>query len=343
MSNIPLMNARFFGPLSKILGDIGGQNVVSRAWGAVGLSQDAIEERPVFIPYRLQAEFVESAARQLGARHMGAVLGKKLEYPYLNIYADYVLSAPNLLGGLARGTKALRFIISGAKVHGLLNGGYLRLQYEAGIGNADGARHISEGIPHLLCDLVRRYVGPQWHPAWVELDERTLPSMAAALEDSYQAPVVVGAAMPAIAIPTNDLLAPNPKPPVARTAILFGDLRALVRSRPPSTMTGIVRETISLNLRLGDSSEEGVAHRLCLGHRTIQRKLRIEGTSFREVRRLVLEQRARRLLIETEHSVGEIADALGYNEVNSFRRAFECWAGVSPTQFREALTRRLDG
>lgn len=340
MSGVPLMNARFFGPLSEILEEIGGHSVVSRAWDAVGLSQEAIEGRPVFIPYRLQADFLESAARQLGIRHMGALMGQRLEYPYLDIYADYVLSAPNLVGGLTRGTKALNFIISGAKVHWVLGAGYLRVQFESGIGDAIGARHISEGIPLLLIDLVRRYVGPQWRPAWVELDERTSSSMATTLEETYQVPVVVGAAFPAIPIPVNDLTAPNRSFQAARTAILFDDLRALVRSRPPSTMTGVVREMVSLNLRLGDPSEDGVARRLCMGHRTIQRRLRVEGTSFREVRQQVLEQRARQLLSESEHSIAEIADALGYEEVNSFRRAFEQWAGLSPTQFRETLTQR---
>jgi len=48
---------------------------------------------------------------------------------------------------------------------------------------------------------------------------------------------------------------------------------------------------------------------------------------------------ARAMLIETDHSIAEIAQALGYEEVNSFRRAFQNWTGLSPGAFRRTTVR----
>ena len=45
------------------------------------------------------------------------------------------------------------------------------------------------------------------------------------------------------------------------------------------------------------------------------------------------------MLIETDHSIAEIAQALGYEEVNSFRRAFQNWTGLSPGAFRRTTVR----
>jgi AraC-like DNA-binding protein len=49
------------------------------------------------------------------------------------------------------------------------------------------------------------------------------------------------------------------------------------------------------------------------------------------------ERTARRLLSDTDLEAGEIAFALGFEELNSFSRAFQTWAGATPTRWRSAI------
>ena len=77
-----------------------------------------------------------------------------------------------------------------------------------------------------------------------------------------------------------------------------------------------------------------------MGRRTLQRALKTEGTSFREIRMRFIEARARTLLLESDLDVAAIARALGYDEPNSFRRAFRGWSGQTPDAFRAACADR---
>jgi AraC-like DNA-binding protein len=102
---------------------------------------------------------------------------------------------------------------------------------------------------------------------------------------------------------------------------------------PPTTFTELVRQTMAAHLVSGGFSAETIAKRIGLGVRTLQRRLESEGNSYRDIRSLVLCERARALLSETRMSVADIATALGFEEVNSFRRAFHGWTGMTPPEF----------
>jgi AraC-like DNA-binding protein len=48
----------------------------------------------------------------------------------------------------------------------------------------------------------------------------------------------------------------------------------------------------------------------------------------------VSSQSARRLLTGTDLDAGEVAFLLGFEELNSFTRAFQSWEGTTPTRYR---------
>lgn len=81
--------------------------------------------------------------------------------------------------------------------------------------------------------------------------------------------------------------------------------------------------------RVGD-----VASRLAVSPRTLQRHLRNEGTSFQQVLDGLREELARNYLAKTEYSSGQIAFLLGYEDPNSFFRAFRAWTGQTPEAVR---------
>jgi len=82
-------------------------------------------------------------------------------------------------------------------------------------------------------------------------------------------------------------------------------------------------------------SVESVARQLHISPRTLQRRLADEGTSYQQQLDLVRQQTARHLLVSTELEAGEIAFFLGFEEINSFTRAFHHWEGTTPNRWRE--------
>ena len=86
----------------------------------------------------------------------------------------------------------------------------------------------------------------------------------------------------------------------------------------------------------GAGTADDVAEKLGLSKRTLQRKLMEENTSFQKQLNGTRELLARHYLRNTDMSSDEIAFLLGYQEINSFLRAFNIWTGMSITEFRRS-------
>lgn len=80
---------------------------------------------------------------------------------------------------------------------------------------------------------------------------------------------------------------------------------------------------------------EAVAHRLATSPRTLQRRLRDEGTTWRTELERVRHAESTRLLRETGLGVDTIAARVGYTDVRAMRRAFHRREGMAPREFRK--------
>ena len=82
-----------------------------------------------------------------------------------------------------------------------------------------------------------------------------------------------------------------------------------------------------------------VALGLHISARTLNRRLRAESTSFRQLKSGALGSRAKLYLRETNQSVEAIGETLGYRDTANFRRAFRKSEGCSPSEYRKQKSR----
>ena len=80
-------------------------------------------------------------------------------------------------------------------------------------------------------------------------------------------------------------------------------------------------------------SLEQTAEQLQCSARTLQRRLREEGTSFHGILEEIRKELAIRLVTKKQIKPAEIANFLGYSDPSVFRRAFKRWTGFSPTAY----------
>lgn len=80
---------------------------------------------------------------------------------------------------------------------------------------------------------------------------------------------------------------------------------------------------------------EGVAARLHVSPSTLKRRLAAAGVSFQRLVEDARRARAVFLLLESNMSLAEISEKLGYRDLSSFSHAFKRWTGVSPGSFRK--------
>ena len=79
---------------------------------------------------------------------------------------------------------------------------------------------------------------------------------------------------------------------------------------------------------------EQVAGAMHLTTRTLIRRLKKEGSAYKELLETARKTYAERLLVDARLKVADIAEILGYCEPANFTRAFRRWHGVSPTEWR---------
>jgi AraC-like DNA-binding protein len=98
-----------------------------------------------------------------------------------------------------------------------------------------------------------------------------------------------------------------------------------------------VRRVLLENLARGEPTAATVARELGLSPRTLQRRLRAEGTWVRGILDAVRSELAIALLREPGIGIAEIAFFLGYSEPAAFHRSFRRWTGQTPRAFRRGL------
>ena len=95
-----------------------------------------------------------------------------------------------------------------------------------------------------------------------------------------------------------------------------------------------VRACLLEMLASGEYAMSSVASKLAMSSRTLQRRLREEGTTFQKVLDELREELARHYLSATDYTSIEISFLLGYEEPSSFFRAFRAWTGQTPEVVR---------
>jgi AraC-like DNA-binding protein len=173
-----------------------------------------------------------------------------------------------------------------------------------------------------------------------ELSPRELHLRASVLEEDsghvtfFRCPIRLNAAHDAIVLAAEDTARPfvthNPQ-------LLSALLPYLQANTPPSPTSAVarVRSVITERVRGQRPDAHDVARDLAMSTRAMQRLLKDNGTSFRRLLDEVRNEHARGYLASTSFSDGEVSFLLGFDDPNSFYRAFRSWNGMSPSEFRK--------
>lgn len=95
-----------------------------------------------------------------------------------------------------------------------------------------------------------------------------------------------------------------------------------------------VRQTLTRSMAGKRPNLPDVARELGMSPRTLQRRLADSGSTFQELLEHARRERAHQYLTQTTVEFNEAAFMLGFEDVNSFFRAFQAWEGMSPTEWR---------
>jgi AraC-like DNA-binding protein len=341
-------------PDSPLDGTISALVVRALLFGAAqhGIEQSVLEERAGFPAGTLEPTAVADPDARLPARvavrlwqllpeltqnpSFGLWLATRTADAPLTVAAWFILSSPSVELGLTRALQFQRLL------HDHANGELVRdeseTRYVHRVGDATfraPSAAIEFGFAQLVL-LVRRATGRPIVPTEVQL-QHGRPLELSPYRGLFGDNVRFGAERDAIAFDRGTRELPVVSADPALGELVHAHARALLERLPEAKSTFATRVRRVLVERLPDAapSVEATASALSVAKRTLQRRLKDEGTSFEAVVDDVRRSLAERYLKEQRLGVQETAFLLGYSEVSAFVRAFVRWTGLSPSRWRE--------
>ncbi|MEZ4771913.1 MAG: helix-turn-helix transcriptional regulator [Bacteroidia bacterium] len=109
------------------------------------------------------------------------------------------------------------------------------------------------------------------------------------------------------------------------------------KESPSESYTYQVKRLLLQQLKDESPGIEVVADYLSMSVRSLQMKLKEEGTSYQKLLNSMRKQLAIAYLREPKVSKGEIAQVLGFSEISVFSRTFKKWTGKSPSEYQANL------
>lgn len=211
----------------------------------------------------------------------------------------------------------------------------LTISYQGPYADHEQYPRIGRFVPHLLLTMASFAAGRRLAPLRVGLPDAGSVTSKRAAELYNTERIDAGVDHPSITFSEADADAPLPRADTALAAILADHARlSAATARPVLGWLDRFHRILDSGLADGPPSLDQVAHRLAMSPRTLQRRLRDEGTSWREELEKLRQRRVERLLRDTELSMDAIAARVGFTDSRSLRRAVHRWYGHGPARVR---------
>ena len=270
-----------------------------------------------------------------GDDKLGLMIGSNTQIMALGFVGSGMAVAPTMRHGLQVLETYTRLLTTymGIRVTSTLDGVTIALQYLRDLGYVK--RFHTESAIMMVQQYVESLVGLPLTNGEYRVDYQR-PDYADCYGEWMHSPVVFGQDVVEVDIPAEWLDQPSPHyNPELWQLVQLSLSRTLAsvtsRERYSRHIASLLRASAAPLPELGEA-----ARGLHVSERTLNRRLREEGSSFRELKAQALAERAQLYLEQTELSVEAIAAELGYQDAANFRRAFKKSTGRTPQGYRTA-------
>ena len=266
----------------------------------------------------------------------GLYAGEELQPQSLSALGFGWLASDTIYDGLARAVRFCRLVSSIAELRLLESNEFIELQlFGTSLLYATNYQRLDYGAAWVvrMCQL---NLGSYLSPVIVEM-ARPMPAEPERWESLLSSKVVFGSKKTSIKwsrADVQDRLVTG-DPVLAR--VNDEQAEAYINSFLQNDISrSVVRKIIS-RLPDGPPDQQLIASDLCISNRTLQRKLKDEGTSYNDLLQSTRLQLANKYLRQRNRSVAEVTYLLGFSEPSAFSRAYKRWTGQSPASYQDNL------
>jgi len=319
-----------FSALPALIRQLGGDP--GAILGACGLALDDFADKECRVPFSAVARVLHEAAAATGTPHFGLLAGRTWHLEGGGPVSELVRHSLTL-GDALRIFVAHQHLNSEAGMAFLIaRSGVADFGYAFYRGGGARSAEAYDAAAAIAVNYLRELLGPGWHPLEVLLPH-SAPADLSHYRALFRVPPRFDSEFMAIRFPEALLERAIEGADRERWRRAADAVAQMERATPLGLVQHVFR-ALRVQLLAGGSSGDTVAQALGLHRRTLNRRLREEGTTFQRCLDLVRFEVACQLLTATHVSLDDIAAALGYASVSPFMRSFRRWSGTTPAQWR---------
>jgi len=304
---------------------------------SVGVERQVLQDSDARIPVETLAALWKRAYELSGDPHLALRAAEALPFGAYKV-VDYMASSAGTIGEAFRKVSEYFPIINTtARLPIAVGDSSVTFGLEPAPGSPPVTRPYAEYTLAACYLRVRDAVG-DFVPLRVEFSQ---PEPADTTEHRriFRAPVRFGAARTQLVLAREVWDQRNAHPNPDLCAMLEEHARRLLAELPSEGIVGEVRRLTTAELKGGRPTLEHVSGLVSMSGRTLQRRLKQEGTSFGELLDWLRRGMAQAYLADEQISISEVSYLLGFSEQSAFQRAFKRWTGSTPVQFRKTTAR----
>lgn len=329
MPDIPLVKARYVTSFARAIERCEGS--IARPLQKAGLDERVLAFSENYIPMSQLHAFASTAAVETGNFHLGLDAGISPRESHSDFSRELAL-APKLYDTLQALINDGKTEDTTATFRVISSDGYAWLTCGRVRGDAESARQIELYRYGALLEVIRYAAGPDWLPPRLRLqscDDGKLKDVPLIQEVD----VDYGNNRLAIAMDPNLLGEPlKPDDPLLKHQL------PIQLDAGPTSFDAAVREVIDTHVRVGRFNLTDLADAVQITSRTLQRYLAEAGTTFSDLLENARIGYAQEIFRNTDASMHEVSDTLGYSHSTHFSRAFRRAMGISPGEYRRTIS-----
>jgi AraC-like DNA-binding protein len=299
-----------------------------------GIDWTASADPDGVIPAEAFAQLLELAAQKSGDEAFGLKFGAQFPLGPLGIYSYVVVSQATLRDALNASVRFVRLATSAYSLEVTEQGGVTYYNWYFPPPLIKHTQFI-DCVVALLVDRVKYITASAaWTPISVELSHpapRALCDYAQLLGNNIR----FGAGQTRVGIDAATLEMPSVvHDPYLNKALQTVAERMLGLNPDRSGFVERAADHIVRSLPKGEATEIDIASALGTSVRDMHREFAAAGTTFAGLRDEVRMETAKRLLVQSDLQLTEIAFLLGFSELSAFSRAAKTWFGMAPSAYR---------
>jgi AraC-like DNA-binding protein len=319
-----------FVALPQLIRQLGGDAEALLA--EAGLEPSALSHPDNRVSFTALATLLDRAASSTGCAHLGLLAGRLFHLSDMGLVGELVRNSPTVGAALEALTVHQHLNSEGGLAFLLKRGDYVDLGYATYHPAALGFAHMHDAALATGMNIMLEVCGSTWKPYEVFLPHAK-PRDVAQHRAFFKVVPRFDAEFSVLRFPARDLArtVPNADPQAYRRCE-----QAARNAGAPEFMQQVYRGLRRLMLENRHSGDD-LAQMLSIHRRTLNRRLKAEGTTFQRVLDEVRFDIARDLLSNSNAHLDDIAATLGYAAVTPFMRTFRRWSGTTPGQWRRSV------